>query len=56
MPAVLIEMGFLSNAGDASQMQTEGWRARVAAAIAAAVDRQFMTAAEAGPATARSTQ
>jgi N-acetylmuramoyl-L-alanine amidase len=56
LPAVLIEMGYLSNAGDASRMQTEGWRARVAGAIAAAVNRQFMTAAEAGPATARSTQ
>jgi N-acetylmuramoyl-L-alanine amidase len=56
VPAVLIELGYLSNSNDASQMQSEGWRARVARAIAAAVDRQFMTAADAGPTSIRSTQ
>jgi N-acetylmuramoyl-L-alanine amidase len=50
---VLIELGFLSNPEEARQMQTDGWRARVARAIAAAVDRQFMIAADAGPATDR---
>jgi N-acetylmuramoyl-L-alanine amidase len=56
VPSVLIELGFLSNPAEASRMQTDGWRARVARAIAAAVDRQFMTAADAGPAVARSAQ
>jgi len=56
VPSVLIELGYLSNPGDASQMQREAWRAKVANAIAAAVDRQFMTAAEAAPPTARSSQ
>ena len=37
VPAVLIELGYLSNRADAAQMNTEAWRARVATAIAAAV-------------------
>lgn len=41
VPAVLIELGYLSNDKDAAQMNTDGWRARVASAIADAVDRQF---------------
>lgn len=41
VPAVLIELGYLSNAEDARQMKTEAWRARVAGAIADAVDAQF---------------
>ncbi len=49
MPSVLIELGYLSNSHDAPQMQLDSWRARVARAIAAAVDRQFMTAAQAEP-------
>ena len=56
VPSVLIELGFLSNPDEARKMQTDGWRARVARAIAAAVDRQFMVAAEAGPARAGSAQ
>jgi N-acetylmuramoyl-L-alanine amidase len=47
VPSALIELGYLSNADDVSQMQSDGWRARVARAIAAAVDRQFMTTADA---------
>ena len=47
VPSALIELGYLSNVGDAGQMQSDGWRARVARAIAAAVDRQFMTTADA---------
>jgi N-acetylmuramoyl-L-alanine amidase len=43
VPAVLIELGYLSNISDASQMNTERWRARVADAIAAAVDGHFQT-------------
>jgi N-acetylmuramoyl-L-alanine amidase len=44
VPAVLIELGYLSNAGDASQMNTDSWRTRVAGAIADAVDAQFAPA------------
>ena len=53
VPSVLIELGFLTNPEEARKMQTDGWRARVARAIAAAVDRQFTAAADAGPATGR---
>ncbi len=41
VPAVLIELGYLSNKGDAAQMNTDAWRGRVANAIADAVDAQF---------------
>ncbi len=41
IPAVLIELGYLSNRGDAGQMNTDPWRARVADAIADAVDHNF---------------
>lgn len=41
VPAVLIELGYLSNAEDARQMKTEPWRVKVARAIADAVDAQF---------------
>lgn len=41
VPAVLIELGYLSNEGDASQMQTAHWRDGVAEALANAVDRHF---------------
>ena len=34
VPAVLIELGYLSNQGDAAQMNTDSWRAKVAGAIA----------------------
>jgi N-acetylmuramoyl-L-alanine amidase len=53
VPSVLIELGYMTNPDEARKMQTDVWRARVARAIAAAVDHQFMTAAEAGPATGR---
>ncbi len=43
VPAVLIELGYLSNRHDCAQMGTDGWRNRVAGAIADAVDRQFET-------------
>jgi N-acetylmuramoyl-L-alanine amidase len=43
VPAVLIEMGYLSNAHDCGQARTSGWRNSVASAIADAVDRQFET-------------
>jgi N-acetylmuramoyl-L-alanine amidase len=41
VPAVLIELGYLSNSGDAGQMNTDSWRTKVADAIADAVDAQF---------------
>jgi N-acetylmuramoyl-L-alanine amidase len=41
VPAALIELGYLSNSGDASQMNSDAWRTRVAGAIADAVDQQF---------------
>jgi N-acetylmuramoyl-L-alanine amidase len=41
VPAALIELGYLSNQGDASQMNTDSWRTKVARAIADAVDSQF---------------
>jgi len=45
VPTVLIELGYLSNESDAAQMNTEGWRERVADAIARAVDRNFSSSA-----------
>jgi N-acetylmuramoyl-L-alanine amidase len=47
VPAVLIELGYLSNRGDAAQMNTDAWRAKVANAIADAVDAQFSPSAAA---------
>ena len=41
VPAVLIELGYLSNDADAGQMNTDRWRAGVAQAIADSVDRNF---------------
>ncbi len=41
VPAVLIELGYLSNAQDCARMGTETWRNGVAAAIGDAVDRHF---------------
>ncbi|HWU56791.1 MAG TPA: N-acetylmuramoyl-L-alanine amidase, partial [Rhizomicrobium sp.] len=41
VPAVLIELGYLSNKNDAAQMNSDSWRSKVALAIADAVDAQF---------------
>jgi N-acetylmuramoyl-L-alanine amidase len=41
VPAVLIELGYLSNRADAARMNTEAWRTKVAKAITDAVDRHF---------------
>ena len=41
VPAVLIELGYLSNTGDAAQMNSDPWRSKMAQAIADAVDAQF---------------
>lgn len=49
VPAVLIELGYLSNAHDCAQMGTGEWRDATAQAIAAAVDRNFGQAAQPVP-------
>jgi N-acetylmuramoyl-L-alanine amidase len=41
VPAVLIELGYLSNREDAAQMNSDSWRSKMALAIADAVDAQF---------------
>ena len=41
VPAVLIELGYLTNAKDESEMATEAWRSRVANAISGAIDAHF---------------
>ena len=55
VPAVLIELGYLSNAQDAGQMNTARWRDGVAEAIAGAVDRHFAPQAAADPQGGQST-
>jgi N-acetylmuramoyl-L-alanine amidase len=45
VPAVLIELGYLSNPRDCAQMATDSWRDRVASALANAVDRHLRTVA-----------
>jgi N-acetylmuramoyl-L-alanine amidase len=49
VPAVLIELGYLSNRADAAQMNTEAWRGKVAQAIADAVDRHFAGTSQGTP-------
>jgi N-acetylmuramoyl-L-alanine amidase len=57
VPAVLIELGYLSNAHDNSQMETGTWRDGTATAIAGAVDRFFgQNAAAPVPLAAQSAQ
>jgi N-acetylmuramoyl-L-alanine amidase len=46
VPAVLIELGYLTNSKDESEMATEAWRSRVARAVTSAIDAHF--AAESG--------
>jgi N-acetylmuramoyl-L-alanine amidase len=46
VPAVLIELGYLSNPSDARQMATTAWRNGVADAIASAVDGHFASATD----------
>lgn len=41
VPAVLIELGYLTNERDESEMATEAWRSRIAASITSAIDRHF---------------
>jgi len=49
VPSVLIELGYLSNAGDADEMNNVHWRDRMAQAIAGAVDRYFGPSTVADP-------
>jgi N-acetylmuramoyl-L-alanine amidase len=44
IPSVLIELGYVTNRDDESEMMTETWRSRVAAAITLAIDRHFQQA------------
>ncbi len=48
VPAVLIELGYLSNGADAAQMNTDSWRTGVATAIADSVDKHFAPLAGSG--------
>jgi N-acetylmuramoyl-L-alanine amidase len=41
VPAVLLELGFLSNRDDAAQMKTQSWRERMAKGLATAIARHF---------------
>jgi N-acetylmuramoyl-L-alanine amidase len=50
VPAVLVELGYLSNAHDNGQMETDAWRNGVASAIADAVDSHFGPAVAGAPA------
>ena len=41
IPAVLVELGYLSNAADEAEMTKPGWRGRVAGSLVAAIDGHF---------------
>lgn len=41
VPSILVELGFLSNPDDISNLATEGWRERVAAALARGIEDYF---------------
>lgn len=47
VPAVLIELGYLTNVNDEAEMAKESWRVQVAKAVAAAIDAHL--SAESGP-------
>ncbi len=49
VPAVLIELGYLTNAKDESEMATEAWRSRVAETISHAIDMHFAAETKALP-------
>ncbi len=52
VPAVLIELGYLTNPKDESEMATQAWRSRVAHAVALAIDAHFSAETGFGPRTA----
>jgi N-acetylmuramoyl-L-alanine amidase len=41
VPAVLIELGYITNQSDESEMASDAWRARIAASITSAIDGHF---------------
>lgn len=41
VPAVLIELGYITNQIDESEMASDAWRSQIAASITSAVDRHF---------------
>jgi N-acetylmuramoyl-L-alanine amidase len=45
IPAALIELGYLSNPGDESEMTKPAWRAKVAASLVTAIDAHFSSEA-----------
>ncbi len=47
MPAVLVELGYLTNTQDENEMATEAWREKIARALAASIDANF--GGESGP-------
>ena len=47
VPAVLVELGYLSNEDDEAEMATDTWRKQVAGALVAAINKHF--AAETTP-------
>lgn len=49
VPAVLVELGYLSSPQDEAEMQTETWRRRVAGALANAVNKHFAQETAATP-------
>jgi N-acetylmuramoyl-L-alanine amidase len=49
VPAVLVELGYLTNPDDEAEMQTDAWRKGVAGALAAAVSKHFAAETPASP-------
>jgi len=47
VPSVLLEMGYMSNPGDASMLASKAGQRRVAQALVAAIDRYFATVEQA---------
>jgi N-acetylmuramoyl-L-alanine amidase len=43
VPSVLVELGYLSSRRDESQLNSDKWRAKVAAALTRAIDKYFAT-------------
>ncbi len=40
-PSVLIELAYVTNKQDASNLQSDGWRGKVAQSIVSAIDNYF---------------
>jgi N-acetylmuramoyl-L-alanine amidase len=56
VPAVLVELGYLSNPADCARMASDAWRNKIALAIADAVDRQFQVGSRAEQVSAAAAQ